>query len=101
MRTQLAETSKNLRRVIDLANVTLLCVDSQLKLLFLEGGGLLKREASTPETEGSAGTPLSDVIPSQTLINKAVEILNGVTESARVEVQIRQEVWVVCLVRLF
>lgn len=42
MRTQLAETSQNLRRVIDLASITLCCVGRDLKVLFLEGGGALK-----------------------------------------------------------
>lgn len=98
LRTQLSETSKNLRRVIDLANVTLLCVDQNLKVLFLEGGGLLKREASTPESENAAGTPLMDVIPSRNLMQRAIDILNGQIESARVEVQIRREVWIICLV---
>lgn len=41
MRTQLAETSQNLRRVIDLASITLCCVGKDLKVLFLEGGGAL------------------------------------------------------------
>lgn len=42
IRTQLAETSQNLRSVIDLASITLCCVDKHLKVQFLEGGGALK-----------------------------------------------------------
>lgn len=42
IRTQLAETSENLRRVIDLASITLCCVDKDLKVQFLEGSGALK-----------------------------------------------------------
>lgn len=46
LRTQLAETSRNLRRVIELANITLLCLDVDLNVMFMEGGGTLQREGT-------------------------------------------------------
>ena len=49
LRTQLAETTRNLRRVIDLANVTLLCVDRDLKLLFMDGGRHLLSVVAGPD----------------------------------------------------
>ena len=43
-RRQLAETTQNLRRVIDLANIMLLCCDKEFNILLIEGGSALRGE---------------------------------------------------------
>lgn len=45
-RRQLADTTQNLRRVIDLANVMLLCCDKDFNILLIEGGSTIRGEES-------------------------------------------------------
>ncbi|KAK9899724.1 hypothetical protein P389DRAFT_164791 [Cystobasidium minutum MCA 4210] len=93
IRTQLAETSQNLRSVIELASITLCCVDKDLKVQFLEGAGALKHHGY--EDYKTHDVYLSDVIDSPALTSRAGEVLNGL-ESARVELQNQKGIWTSC-----
>lgn len=92
LREQLADTSRNLRRVIDLANITLICVDKDIKITLMEGGGWVARVS--PETS-PIGVHLGGIIDSPELIQHVTEVLNG-ANSARLSVQTPPGTWIGC-----
>lgn len=128
LRTQLAETTRNLRRVIDSANVTLICVDTDLKILFVEGGGILRAMGTDGSSNGESldegghadlkltemiMLPLSLSIPPLSLASPGTplaELFNSPTlmaraydilgglESARLDVETKTGSWIGCQV---
>ena len=92
LREQLADTSRNLRRVIDLANITLICIDRDLKVTLMEGCGWSRRDLPTTSL---IGLHLSELIDSPELIQHATEVING-SESSRLSVQNKSGNWIGC-----
>ena len=113
-RRQLADTTENLRRVIDLANVMLLCCDRDFNILLIEGGTAIRGETSGKSTSQSGrntanieytpttvvGKPLSHLIKNEDVFARARDILSGSADMVRVTFESfpGAGVWFGCLI---
>ncbi|GAA93493.1 uncharacterized protein L969DRAFT_95854 [Mixia osmundae IAM 14324] len=102
VRTTLAKTQDQFTYVINSADCTLICVDPDRKITFLEGSGAARLNAQGREVTGIDGTKsrtrvgehFNDVFPPNEEVYHAIgSILDGSSHSARVEVRADDGTW--------